>query len=118
MLKTGSPSGVGGAAATPDVVRQDLAREKGIVVTLRTVERAVAPLRQAIEVEGVANKRWVRREPLIAFRLRLICAVRGTYATAIGCHDPRAGIRRRAVYTPGNKRGRYGRAQCRSSTRI
>ena len=28
-----------------DVVRQDLAREHGLVVSLRTIERAVAPLR-------------------------------------------------------------------------
>jgi AraC-like DNA-binding protein len=31
-----------------DVVRQDLAREHGIAVSLRTVERAVAGLRQAL----------------------------------------------------------------------
>src|SRR4029077_16883081 len=31
-----------------DVVRQDLEREHGIAVSLRTVERAVAPLRQEL----------------------------------------------------------------------
>ncbi|WP_143132181.1 hypothetical protein [Methylobacterium sp. 174MFSha1.1] len=33
-------------AGNADVVRQDLAAEKGIHVSLRTVERAVAPLGQ------------------------------------------------------------------------
>jgi transposase len=34
-----------------EVVRQDLAREPGILVSLRTVERRVAPLRQALRAE-------------------------------------------------------------------
>ena len=38
-----------------DAVRQDLAREKGIVVRLRTVERTVAPMQQAIGVEARAG---------------------------------------------------------------
>lgn len=41
-----------------DVVRQDLAREHGIAVSLRTVERAVAPLRQALAAEAVATVRF------------------------------------------------------------
>ena len=41
-----------------DVVRRDLEREKGIVVSLRTVERAVAPLRQALEAEARATVRF------------------------------------------------------------
>ena len=41
-----------------DVVRQDLAREKGIVAGLRTVERAVAPLRQALEAGARATVRF------------------------------------------------------------
>ena len=41
-----------------DVVRQDLVREKGIVVSLRTIERAVAPLRQAIKAEARATIRF------------------------------------------------------------
>jgi len=41
-----------------DVVRQDLAREHGIVVSLRTVERAVAPLRQALRAEARATVRF------------------------------------------------------------
>lgn len=41
-----------------DVVRQDLAREHGMVVSLRTVERAVAPLRQALRAEAEATVRF------------------------------------------------------------
>jgi hypothetical protein len=41
-----------------DVVRQDLVREHGIAVSLRTVERAVAPLRQALRAEARATVRF------------------------------------------------------------
>jgi transposase len=41
-----------------DVVRQDLAREHGITVSLRTLERAVAPLRQALRAEARACVRF------------------------------------------------------------
>ena len=41
-----------------DVVRQDLQREHGIVVSLRTVERAVASLRQALAAEARACVRF------------------------------------------------------------
>jgi transposase len=41
-----------------DVVRQDLAREHGITVSLRTVERAVAPFRQALQAEARACVRF------------------------------------------------------------
>ena len=41
-----------------DVVRQDLAREQAIRVSLRTVERAVEPLRQALRAETVATIRF------------------------------------------------------------
>ena len=41
-----------------DVVRQDLARERGILVSLRTIERAVAPLRQALRAEARACVRF------------------------------------------------------------
>ena len=41
-----------------DVVRQDLAREHAIRVSLRTVERAVQPLRQALRAEVVATIRF------------------------------------------------------------
>ena len=41
-----------------DVVRQDLEGEKGIKVSLRTIERAVAPLRQALMAEARATLRF------------------------------------------------------------
>jgi transposase len=41
-----------------DVVRQELAAEKGVTVSLRTVERAVAPLRQALRAEALATVRF------------------------------------------------------------
>jgi transposase len=41
-----------------DVVRQDLAREHGLEVSLRTVERAVAPLRRALLAEARACVRF------------------------------------------------------------
>lgn len=41
-----------------DVVRQDLARERNITVSLRTIERAVAPLRQALRAEARACVRF------------------------------------------------------------
>lgn len=41
-----------------DVVRQDLARELGIEVSLRTVERAVEPLRRELRAEAVATVRY------------------------------------------------------------
>ena len=41
-----------------DVVRQDLARERGVTASLRTIERAVAPLRQALRAEARACVRF------------------------------------------------------------
>ena len=41
-----------------DVVRQDLLREHAIAVSLRTVERAVQPLRQGLRAETVATIRF------------------------------------------------------------
>jgi transposase len=41
-----------------DVVRQELASEKGIAVSLRTVERAVKPYRQELEAEARATVRF------------------------------------------------------------
>ena len=41
-----------------DVVRQDLAREVGVAVSLRTVERAVAGFRQALRAEARACVRF------------------------------------------------------------
>lgn len=41
-----------------DVVRQDLARELGIHVSLRTVQRAVAALRRELQAQAVATVRY------------------------------------------------------------
>jgi transposase len=41
-----------------DVVRQDLARELGVEVSLRTVQRAVEPLRRELRAEAVATVRF------------------------------------------------------------
>jgi transposase len=41
-----------------DVVRQDLAHELGIAVSLRTVERAVEPLRRGLRAEARATVRY------------------------------------------------------------
>ena len=41
-----------------DVVRQDLARERGLAVSLRSVERAVRGLRQALRAEARATLRF------------------------------------------------------------
>jgi len=41
-----------------DVVRQDLKRERGIAVSLRTLERAVAPFRAELEAEARATLRF------------------------------------------------------------
>jgi transposase len=41
-----------------DVVRQDLLREHGVKVSLRTVERAAAPLRRALQAEARACLRF------------------------------------------------------------
>jgi transposase len=41
-----------------DVVRQDLKRELGIAVSLRTVQRAVEPLRRELRAEALATVRF------------------------------------------------------------
>src|SRR5918912_2015224 len=41
-----------------DVVRQDLARELGVEVSLRTVQRAVEPLRRELSAQSVATVRY------------------------------------------------------------
>jgi transposase len=41
-----------------DVVRQDLAAEKGLRVSLRTLQRAVQPYRQALKAEALASVRF------------------------------------------------------------
>ena len=41
-----------------DVVRQDLARESGIEVSLRTLEQALAPLRLTVAAQARATLRF------------------------------------------------------------
>lgn len=41
-----------------DVVRQELEKEKGVMLSLRTVERAVSPMRTKMEAEGKATIRF------------------------------------------------------------
>ena len=48
-------------AGNADVVRQELVAEKGIAVSLRTVERAVAHLRQELRAEARASVRFETR---------------------------------------------------------
>jgi len=48
-------------AGNADVVRQELAAEKGVVVSLRTMERAVAHLRQELRAEARATVRFETR---------------------------------------------------------
>ena len=45
-------------AGNADVVRQELVAEKGIALSLRTIERAVAPLRQELEAQARATLRF------------------------------------------------------------
>jgi transposase len=45
-------------AGNADVVRQELEQEKGIRLSLRTIEREVAPLRRALEAEARATIRF------------------------------------------------------------
>src|SRR5215207_5559846 len=45
-------------ASNADVVRQELLAERGIGVSLRTVEREVAPFRRALEAEAGATVRF------------------------------------------------------------
>ena len=67
-----------------DVVRQELAAEKGIVASLRTVQRAVEPYRQELVAEARATVRFetTRGRPRTA-------AIRYGHPMATGCHgDP------------------------------
>jgi transposase len=45
-------------AGNADVVRQELVAEKGIALSLRTIERAVAPLRRELEAQALATLRF------------------------------------------------------------
>jgi len=52
-----------------DVIRQELATEAGVSVSLRTVERAVAPLRQELLAEARATVRFETSRGTAADRL-------------------------------------------------
>jgi transposase len=45
-------------AGNADVVRQELAKEKGVLVSPRTLQRAVAPYRQALKAEALVTTRF------------------------------------------------------------
>ena len=63
-------------AGNADVVRQDLAAEKGIHVSLRTVERAVAPLRRDLVIAARAEaQRIVAQDPTLAGEPALASAI-------------------------------------------
>ncbi len=58
-----------------DVVRQELMAEIGIAVSLRTLQRAVQPYRQALKAEALATVRFetlTRRQLQIDFGERLV----------------------------------------------
>jgi transposase len=58
-----------------DVIRQELATEKGIIVSIRTVERAVKPYRRELEAEARATVRFETapgRQMQIDFGERLV----------------------------------------------
>jgi hypothetical protein len=63
----------GAHAGNADVVRQELEREKSIRLSLRTIERDVAPLRRALEAEARAT---------IRFETPLASSCRSTLASA------------------------------------
>ncbi len=69
-----------------DVVRQELAAEKGIKLSLRTIEREVTPLRRELEAEARATIRFETPLGKVALLLRmtsrraLITSLRGGYA--------------------------------------
>ncbi len=57
-------------AGNADVVRQELAAEKGIELSLRTIERAVAHLRQELRADARATVR-VASVKVVEFRTAL-----------------------------------------------
>ena len=70
-------------AGNADVIRQELAREKGLTVSLRTVERAVAPLRRDLIAQARATVRFETapgEQLQIDFGVRRV-AIGGTVAT-------------------------------------
>jgi len=83
-------------AGNADVIRQELAREKGIAVSLRTVERAVAPLRRELVAQARATVRFETRpgeQMQIDFGVRRV--VIGGVATAVFLFVATLGFSRR-----------------------
>ena len=84
-----------------DVVRQELASEKGIIVSLRTVERAVQPYRQELEAEARATVRFETppgKQLQIDFGERLV-EIGGSKSPQAICSSRRSAIR--AGFTSG-----------------
>jgi transposase len=61
-----------------DVVRQDLIAEKGLVVSLRTLQRALQPYRQALKAEALATVRFETPPGKQLLRNDAIVHVRGS----------------------------------------
>ena len=77
-----------------DVVRQELASEKGIVVSLRTVERAVAPLRRELVAAARATLRFeTHAGRAVADRLRRTRVAIGGVRSRSFCSSRRSAIR-------------------------
>ena len=78
-------------AGNADVVRQELEREKGIRLTLRTVEREVRHLRRELEAEARAT---IRFETPPGKQLQIDF---GSPAIWTHQHDPRVGLCKRSL---------------------
>lgn len=85
-----------------DVVRQELAAGKGVVVSLRTVERAVEPYRAELEAEARAT---VRFETAPGKQMRDAISASGWSRSAgrrsrRSCSWPRSGSRAACTFAP------------------
>jgi transposase len=92
-----------------DVIRQELAAEKGIVVSLRTVERAVEPYRQELAAEARATVRFETppgKQLQIDFGERLV-EIGGSKVRAY-LFVATLGLARRIVKSGGNNRQKLG----------
>jgi hypothetical protein len=81
-------------AATPTWIRQELAAEKGIIVSLRTVEQAVEPYRRELAAQARATVRFEtapgKQEPGIAHARRAHGRHAVTSRRADGAPAPRS----------------------------
>jgi len=104
-----------------DVVRQELATEKGIVASLRTVQRAVEPYRQELLAEARATVRFetARGRPRTAAvrqgRLRSKTATGRQLQIDFGCHPERQAAR--GPRASGWSRSPGARSRCSCSSR-